>query len=260
MQQLVTVPTIADGLGRLGVGRGAKLLIHCSLSRFGRVQGGAQAVIEALTQTVGETGTLVMPTLTNGRFDPSEWRNPPMPEQYWDRVRFETPAFHPRKTPTDHTMSAVYELFRTWPGVARSHHPHSSMAAWGSERDRLMQTHKLEERFGNSSPLGRLYKMNAQVLFLGTTYDTNPCFHLAEYRQPNPPKRQFLIVQGEGANRALIRYEDVDTDSSIFGRIGADFELACPVRIGTIGEATCRLFSLRTAVDYAQQWFAERER
>lgn len=254
MQQLVTVPTIIEGLADLGVTSGDRLLVHCSLSSFGRVQGGAQAVVEALEQAVGPSGTLVMPTLTNGRFDPSEWGNPPAPEQHWHRIRFETPAFHPDKTPTDHTMSAVYELFRTWPGALRSNHPHSSMAAWGAHRESLTTGHRLEERFGDSSPLGTLYELDAKVLFLGTGYDTSTCFHLAEYRVSNPPRRAFRIVQQQGSERRLVTYEDVDTNSSVFEQLGSDFEAAEPVAVAPIGAAQCRLFSFRKAVDFAVAW------
>ena len=167
---------------------------------------------------------------------------------------------HPQKTPTDQTMSVVYELFRTWPGAVRTDHPHSSMAAWGSNRDQVTSTHQLEERFGDSSPLGVLYELNAQVLFLGTTYDTNTCFHLAEYRRPDPPTKEFLIVQGRGQDRRLMTYRDVDTDSSIFRDIGEDFEAEQAIKIGKIGAATCRLFSLRSAVDFATVWLAKRNR
>ena len=74
MRKLVTVPTIIDGLSDLGVCDGATLLVHCSMSSFGHIEGGAQSVVEALIAAVGLSGTLVMPTLTHGRFDPSEWR------------------------------------------------------------------------------------------------------------------------------------------------------------------------------------------
>jgi len=260
MRKLVTVPTIIDGLAALGLGEGARLLVHCSMSSFGHVEGGAQAIIEALTSVVGRSGTLVMPTLTNGRFDPSEWRNPPAPEEQWDRIRFETPAYNPNKTPTDKTMSAVYELFRTWPGVIRTNHPHSSVAAWGADRDLVTNEHRLDERFGDSSPLGVLYQLDAQVLFLGTTFATNTCFHLAEYRRPNPPKREFLIVSGIGADRRLITYTDVDTDSSVFETIGADFEAATTIRRGRVGAADARLFGLRSAVDFATEWLTKFDR
>ena len=256
MRTLVTLPTISDGLTKLGVKQGARLMVHCSLSSFGHVQGGAQTILEGLLTHVTESGTVVMPTLTNGRFDPSEWGNPPAPPELWDRIRFETPLFHHRKTPVDQTMSVVYELFRTWPGVVRTNHPHSSLAVWGADRDKVAHTHRLEDRFGNSSPLGVLHALDAQVLFLGTDYETNTCFHLAEYRVPNPPVREFLIVQENEQGKALVSYEDVDTNSSVFGQIGRAFEANRDVQTEQIGAATCKLFSFRSAVDFAVDWLA----
>lgn len=263
MQQLITPPTLARGFDSLGVDQGATLLVHCAMSSLGHVQGGAQTVIEALMASVGEQGTLVMPTLTHGRFDPSEWSNPPVPEEQWDRIRYETPLFHPRKTPTDQTMSRVYELFRTWPGVIRTAHPHSSVAAWGHHRDTIVAEHRLEDRFGETSPLARLYALDAQVLFIGTTYATCTGLHLAEYRRPNPPARQYMIVREYNGKRQLHHYQDVDTDSSVFETIGTDFERQRKnestrnIHTASIGAAECRLFSLRDAVDFAQAWLTD---
>ncbi|MCZ6641659.1 MAG: AAC(3) family N-acetyltransferase, partial [Gammaproteobacteria bacterium] len=111
--------------------------------------------------------------------------------------------------------------------------------------------HKLEERFGESSPVARLYDLNGYVLFLGTTYATNTCFHLAEYRLKEPPRRKFKIVRGK---RALHEYSDVDTDSSVFQELGEAYESAVQIKRGTIGHATCRLFPIREAVDFALAW------
>jgi len=230
------------------------LLTHCSLASFGPVQGGAQTIIEALVQSVGEAGTIVMPTLTDGRFDPSEWSNPPVAAQLWDRIRFETPLYHPQKTPVDHTMSIVYELFRSWPGVARTAHPHSSLAAWGRHRDEVVQIHRREERFGESSPLARLYDLHGHVLFLGTTYATNTCLHLAEYRRPEAPRREFKIVREIDGKRGLHEYSDVDTDSNVFQEIGDAYEAAVQIKRGKIGRAACRLFPILEAVDFALDW------
>lgn len=254
MQSLITQPTVSGGLRQMGIRPGATLLVHCRMSSLGHVQGGAQTLIEALLDQLGSAGTLVMPTFTGGRFDPSEWSNPPVDQALWDRIRFETPAYHPQKTPTGVSMSKLYELFRTWPAVVRTDHPHSSFAAWGQHRNLVVETHDLEQRFGETSPLKKLYDLNAVVLFLGTTYATNTCFHLAEYRQASPPIRDYLIVQLVNGARRLITYQDVDTDSSRFEDIGADFETANPVTIGSIGNARCRQFRLRDAVDFAVNW------
>ncbi|MEU0096103.1 AAC(3) family N-acetyltransferase [Kribbella sp. NPDC006257] len=50
---VVTEAEIADGLRQLGLGPDSKVLVHSSLSSFGRVEGGAEAVCRALTATCG---------------------------------------------------------------------------------------------------------------------------------------------------------------------------------------------------------------
>ena len=62
MQQ-VTRADLLGALTALGVREGAVLEVHCALSSFGRVQGGAPAVISALEAAVGPEGTLFMPAL-----------------------------------------------------------------------------------------------------------------------------------------------------------------------------------------------------
>jgi aminoglycoside 3-N-acetyltransferase len=78
----VTRESLAADLGRLGVRPGSVLLAHSSLSALGWVCGGAQAVIEALLDALGPQGTLVVPAHTTGNSEPSQWRNPPMPEDW----------------------------------------------------------------------------------------------------------------------------------------------------------------------------------
>jgi aminoglycoside 3-N-acetyltransferase len=148
----------------------------------------------------------------------------------------------------------VSELFRSWPGSRRSDHQHSSFAAWGRGRDELLALHRLDDRFGDSSPLARFYELAGRVLFLGTGFDSCTCFHLAEYRRKNPPTREYKAVVLKDGQRALIEYTDVDTDSTLFGEIGREFEQQQPVRKTMIGRATCRLFSVRLGVDFARDW------
>lgn len=48
---------------RIGISNGDILEVHSSLSSFGHVEGGAETVIEALMECVGEDGTIFMPAL-----------------------------------------------------------------------------------------------------------------------------------------------------------------------------------------------------
>ena len=56
----VTQQNITDGLRALGLHRGHAVLAHSSLSSFGYVEGGADAVIDALLETVGQEGTVYL--------------------------------------------------------------------------------------------------------------------------------------------------------------------------------------------------------
>lgn len=62
----VTSADIAQGLRRVGLGKGDLVVVHSSLSAFGYVEGGADGVITALLETVGEEGTVAMPTFHDG--------------------------------------------------------------------------------------------------------------------------------------------------------------------------------------------------
>ena len=58
----ITKDDISAALKVVGVHTGQTLMVHTSLSKIGYVCGGAQTVIQALTEAVGERGTIMMPT------------------------------------------------------------------------------------------------------------------------------------------------------------------------------------------------------
>ncbi|CAM5448781.1 hypothetical protein STENM327S_00115 [Streptomyces tendae] len=68
---LVTRGTIAAGLRELGVRTGDTLLVHSSLSALGWVCSGPVAVVQALLDVLGPSGTLVVATQTAS--DPALW-------------------------------------------------------------------------------------------------------------------------------------------------------------------------------------------
>ena len=56
----VSQSEIVEGLKAGGLVAGCPVLVHSSLSSFGHVEGGADAVIDALLEAVG--GTVLVPT------------------------------------------------------------------------------------------------------------------------------------------------------------------------------------------------------
>ncbi|MDE6751425.1 MAG: AAC(3) family N-acetyltransferase [Eubacterium sp.] len=59
----ITKQNIINGLLDLGLKSGDEIEVHSSLSSFGYVDGGAETVISALKEIVGESGSIFMPAL-----------------------------------------------------------------------------------------------------------------------------------------------------------------------------------------------------
>ncbi|KAI4444487.1 AAC(3) family N-acetyltransferase [Schaedlerella arabinosiphila] len=67
-RKLVTPDDMKTALKDLGVRKGQAIMVHTSLCSLGYVCGGAQSVIEALLESVGDEGTIMMPT--------QSWKDP----------------------------------------------------------------------------------------------------------------------------------------------------------------------------------------
>jgi len=247
-----TRASIAADLRALGLRAGDVVEVHASLRAIGWVPGGRVAVVQALQDVLGPSGTIVVPTQTGDNSDPRHWTNPPVPAEWWPVVREHMPAYDPAITPS-RAIGAVAEAVRTWPGAVRSTHPQTSFAALGAQAAELMATHDLSCQFGPASPLGAVERAGAQVLLLGVGFDVCTAFHLAEYRIPMPKSAFSCAIQTE-RGREWVTFTDVDTDSDDFDELGAAYEEQGEVRRGLVGAADSRLFPMDKAVAFAQGW------
>jgi aminoglycoside 3-N-acetyltransferase len=258
---LATTASIAAQLHALGVRPGKTLLVHASMRAVGWVCGGALSVVQALLDVVGATGTLVAPTFTADNRDPSRWVAPSVPPQWWPTIREHLPVFDPAITPSQ-GMGAIAEQLRGWPGALRSSHPQVSFVALGPQAGFITADHPLTCHLGERSPLRRLEDVDAQVLLLGVGWERCTAFHLGEYRQPDPPRRLYSCVTLTEHGRAWVTFDDVDLDQCDFRRLGEAFEASCMARttglsLGTIGAGNVRLFTIRGAVRFAEDWLRQ---
>jgi aminoglycoside 3-N-acetyltransferase len=125
---------IKAGLMRLGLKKGDTVGVHSSLSSFGYVEGGADTVIDALLETVGEQGNIVMSTHSANL---SEDKRTPEMIALGISWLFKILPYDPSKTPV--TTGIIPETFRKRKGVVRGLHPSLSIAASGPKASVLSE-------------------------------------------------------------------------------------------------------------------------
>ena len=153
--RMVTKQDIIDGLNDLGLKAGDTVVVHSSLSSFGQVEGGVEAVVDALLEVVGPRGTLAVPTFN-----------------------FEPGVFDLGATPS--ITGRITEAVRRRPGAIRSKHPTHSVTAIGPLAQAITENHDKVDPFGRGSALFKLLQAKGKVLQLGTTQTTCSMVHVAE--------------------------------------------------------------------------------
>lgn len=258
---MLTKADFIEGFRELGIKKGASVFAHTSLSSLGYVCGGAQTVIEALLDTVGKEGTIMMPSQSWKNLDPETGVHGDLPKEWYGVIRECWPAYDPDITPSNN-MGSVAEMFRRWPGAVRSSHPARSVAAVGKYAAFLTENHDLSNIFGAGSPLDRLYQLDGEVLLIGVGYDKNTSLHLADALAEYPGKHnemQSSAVNNHGC-RQWVTYETLAVDGEDFRELGEAFEEEKEVRILQLGNADIRFMKQRELVDFAVRWIEKYRR
>lgn len=163
----VTRAGVASGLRALGLTRGAVVLVHSSLSSLGWVDGGAEAVVDALLDVVGASGLAAVPTHT------------------WGTVNARQPVFHVALSPS--IVGRISETFRRRPDALRSRHPTHSVAAIGPRAAGFVAGHEHSHTpCGRDTPYGRLCAWGGHVLFIGADLSSWTLVHAFEEWAPVP--------------------------------------------------------------------------
>ncbi|MEX6726003.1 AAC(3) family N-acetyltransferase [Parapedomonas caeni] len=169
----VSQTQLAAAIAALPLHKGGVVLVHSSLKSLGYVEGGAEAVVEALVDGIVKAhgGTVMLPTFSI------------------DGTMYNTlksgRAFDVRSTPSN--LGALPEAFRRHPLAVRSVHPSHSFAAIGPEAAWLTEAHHLARtNFGDDTPMARMLARPSQLLGLGTNLGNVTFYHVLEDREAFP--------------------------------------------------------------------------
>ena len=170
---VISLPEIQAALDSLEIDPGRPVIAHASLSAFGQVEGGAQAVVQALLACFD---TVVMPTFTYKTMLTPEDGPPDNGITYASRSDANRMAeFFHAHMPADRLMGAIPEALRRHSQAQRSMHPIQSFAGVNAAAILDSQT-----RHEPLAPIGRLVEMSGWVLLLGVDQTVNTSIHYAE--------------------------------------------------------------------------------
>lgn len=148
----VTKEQIVFSLQLMGVEKGDVIFMHSALSSMGNVDGGADTVIDAILEAIGEEGTLAVSTLTF------------------------VEHFDAKTTPSG--VGAISEVLRKRPDAVRSLTPIHSIAAIGGRAKELVADHEKHlNACGLGTPYFKLRDWGAKILLLGVDMNRNTTLH-----------------------------------------------------------------------------------
>lgn len=251
IEAVVTKASLVQGLRHLGVERGMVLEVHASLSSFGYMCGGAEAVVDALMETVGKEGTLLMPCTRMDNRDPSTWKNPSAAPETWTMIREQTV---PYKMTDSMDEGEVAQVFARRQDTVCSGHPVHSFTAWGKYARLLCNRQSLHFPLGEESPVARLYELRGKVLLLGVGLEKCACLHLAEYRTECRPVIVEEACYKKDDERGWKNYLDLKIDSAVFKHLEPVLEKSGLIHEEKIGSCQARLFSAAGVIDTATRY------
>ena len=236
---MITHNILVQQLQKLGLDRFNVVMVHASMRKTGPIEGGADTLLNAFLEVLGEQGTLLM-VLGATVKEP----------------------FDALTTPANEEMGILAEVFRQKPDVQVNDHAASRFAAIGPQSAFLLEPMPLHNYHGPGSVLSRLTEARGAVLRLGADIDTVTLTHYAEYLVHLPYKRlvrrQYIRAdRGEEWIESLDDCEGIahwDGGDDYFTQILIDFLEAGHAQIGPVGNCNAELFEAQPFVDFAVQW------
>ena len=237
---------IEIALRDLGLKKGDIIGVHSSLSSFGYVEGGADAVIGALLEVVGKEGTIVMPThstnLVKVELAPKEVATGAL----W---LYQILPYNHKETPC--STGVIPETFRKRKGVMRSLHPVFSVAAIGPKAKEIVEA-------GSERVLKawkKLLELDGYILLIGVDLSFCTAMHLAEERVVLP---KHILEKITPPKWFVEKYPEDEWEWDFgpypeFSKMEEPCQKHKIMETINVGEATLKLVRLRELIDlYAE--------
>jgi aminoglycoside 3-N-acetyltransferase len=156
---------IISQLQNIGIKNGDIVLVHASFSKIGLVNDGAEGFIDALLETIGESGNLLMPSSSNAALQIDFLQN--------------TPLFDSKNDPS--VMGVLSETMRKRKTCARSLHPTESVVCIGPEAKYFTEKHHTQiTAYDTESPWFKVAQKQGKILFIGIGIERCTSLHLLE--------------------------------------------------------------------------------
>jgi aminoglycoside 3-N-acetyltransferase len=203
---------IKKSLKELGLKNGDTVIIHSSLASIGHVEGGADTVIDAFLETVGQEGTIVAPVFGN--------------------------------------LGILTQTLKNRDEAVVSDSPKGTVAAIGADAEFICRDHwKADTAHGHNTPYLKIAGQGGYICLLGVDQDRNTTLHSVEalLELPYLNETSAAIETAEGKIEKIWKYypgphRDFIGLDKIMRNNGQ-------MKLGKIGNAVVRLMKSKDLID-----------
>lgn len=262
MMTLLTRRALAHDIAGLGVRAGDVVMAHAALRRIGPMLNGPDALIGAIRDVIGPSGTLLGYADWDALYEVDAHGHPD------DALRADIPPFDIAASRCARDNGAFVEFLRTTPGTQRSANPGASMLALGARAAWFTADHPLDYGYGEGSPFAKIVEAGGKVLMAGAPHDTMTLLHHAEHlaRLPNKRivRRETPFATPRGVEWRMIEEFNTsipvvgDPERNHFAELVGAFIATGRAREGVIGAGSSLLVEAREVIPFAVDWL-ERE-
>lgn len=213
-------------------------IVHTSLSAFGNIEGGAEAIVGALLESFK---SVIVPTFTYKTIVIPETGPANNAIEYGKSrdANFMAEMFYPN-LPADRLIGIVPETLRQYPKAQRSEHPILSFA--GINAGGILRTQSIDEPM---APINAIVNKRGWVLLLGVDHISNTSIHWAE----RLAGRKTFLRWGLTKDKVLACHNFPPCSE---GFNDLDPQLDSIERIATVGEATIKAYPIKELIEIAR--------